>query len=116
MEPTEFIRENLNWITPAVLRGHVKLTPAFKREIINKLQKKAVACFAIGQLKQAKEIAAFIESNSKFIIWPKNGVLYMMQNHNNYEIESSVIIYPTTDCSGMAELEKAIETIKHRQQ
>ena len=116
MEPTEFIRENLNWITPAVLRGHVKMTPAFKKEIINKLQKRAVACFATGQLKQAKEIAAFIQSNPKFIIWPKNGLLYMMQNYNSYEIESSTVIYPTADCSGMDELQKALETIKQRQQ
>jgi hypothetical protein len=109
MEPTNFIREILNRITPEVLQGEKILTPDNETRINLSLKKAAVKSFAAGKLAEAKEINIFIQANPKFKIWPGNGVLFMAQNSTEPD-KDKIIIY--ADQTHIGQYEKLIEKVE----
>lgn len=111
METTDFIRQTLDRITPEVLKGEMKLTPELETRINLHLKKSAVKAFAAGNLKEAKEINIFIQSNQKFKIWPGNGLVFMQQNATEPESEENrIIIY--SDIKHIGEYEKLLKTVE----
>lgn len=112
METTDFIRETLDRITPAILNGETKLTPDNETRIRLHLKKEAVKCFAAGKLAEAKEINIFIQSVPKFNIWPGNGLLFMAQNSGEPD-KDKIIIYSKPDHVG--ENEKLLQKVEEIQ-
>lgn len=117
METSDFVRQVLDTMTPAILQGQTKLTPQLEAEIFRGLKKAAVSSFATGNLNEAREINDFINSKPKFHIWSGNGLAYMQQRNNNKlePAEGEILIYSCEqDVGGYDELISNVQKIVDR--